>query len=127
MAAFCCWRKPRILTAHPVFTRYLSIVEAMLASHSNQLYAGQVVASLDFQGDLKPTTSEIRSLSVRNCDAARMFVLNLRTWKEKEFVRANYSIDSILQLERALAEIGDNESPAQDIDWEIHQAAWLKE
>jgi len=42
-------------------------------------------------------------------------------------VRANYSIDSILQLERALAEIGDNESPAQDIDWEIHQAAWLKE
>jgi len=116
-----------IHTAQPVFARYLRIVEAMLAGQSNHLYAGRLVASLHFQGDLKPMTSEVRPLSIRNSQAANMFGLNLRSWKESEFVRATYSCDSILELEQALTEIATGQSSARDIEWELRQAAWLKE
>jgi trans-aconitate 2-methyltransferase len=116
-----------IHTSDPIFARYLRIVEEMLASHSNQLYAGQLVASLNFESKLTSVTNESTSLSVRNADAARMFALNLQTWKENQFVRANYSHDSIVELENALAEIASNESAASDIEWKLRQAAWTKE
>jgi len=116
-----------IHTSHPVFAHYLNIVERMLAEQSNQLYAGHSVASLKLLGELKPMMNELTSVPVRNSDAARMFVLNLRTWKEREFVRTNYSRDSILELENALAKIGKNESSAQEIKWQMRQAAWLKD
>jgi trans-aconitate 2-methyltransferase len=116
-----------IHTAHSVFAHYLNIVETMLAEQSNQLYAGHLVASLKLLGELKPMMNELSSVPVRNSDAARMFVLNLRTWKESEFVQTNYSRDSILELENALAEIGNNESSAREVKWQMRQAAWLKD
>jgi trans-aconitate 2-methyltransferase len=115
-----------IHTVHPVFGRYLAIVEATLARQSNRLHAGHLVACLDSPGGLKATFSELRSLPVRNCDAASMFVLNLNTWKDSEFVRANYSRDSIVELEQALTEIAVTESSAREIEWNMHQAAWRK-
>ena len=55
-----------------------------------------------------------------------MFALNLNTWKDSEFVRANYSRHSILELERALTEIAVTESSAREIEWNMRQAAWRK-
>jgi trans-aconitate 2-methyltransferase len=114
-------------TDHPVFAPYLSIVERLLANHSNQLYAGHLVASLDSPGGLKSIFNELRSVPVRNCEAAKMFVLNLRTWKENEFIRDKYSSESILELDEALTQIGNDDSSARDIEWKIRQAAWLKD
>jgi hypothetical protein len=116
-----------IHTANPVFARYLRIVEAMLAERSTQLYAGRMVASLDSPGGLKSTFSELRGLSVRNCDAARMFASNLNTLKDNEFVRTNYSPRLLLALENKLREIAAIKSPARDIEWEMRQSAWMKE
>jgi trans-aconitate 2-methyltransferase len=116
-----------IYTAHPIFARYLKIVEMMLAAQSNQLYAGHVVATVNLPGELKPITNKLHPLPVRNSDAAHMFVLNLQAWKESEFVLANYSRDSVLELEQALTEIAGRESSAKEIEWELRQAAWSKE
>jgi trans-aconitate 2-methyltransferase len=115
-----------IVTAHPVFARYLTIVEAMLAAQSNQLYAGRLVANLHLQGALQRESSELRPLPVRNCEAARMFELNLRTWKDSEFVRNNYSRDCIAELDNELSTIATGESSAHDIEWEMRQATWRK-
>jgi hypothetical protein len=98
----------------------------MLASQSKELYAGRMVAHLDSPGELKPTLCDLYRLPVRNSDAARMFAFNLSTCKDHEFVRANYSSDSIMELEEALR-IAASESSARDIEWQMRQAAWLKE
>ncbi len=116
-----------IHTIHPAFGRYLTIVEAMLAKQSNRLYAGRLIAGLDSPDGLKCTFNELRSLLVRNCDAARMFALNLSTWKNSEFVRTNYSSGFIIELENDLMAIATIESPAREIEWEMRQSAWLKE
>jgi SAM-dependent methyltransferase len=116
-----------IHTSDRIFAHYLEIVEEMLAGHWNQLYAGHVVAGLNFRSEVKLVTNELTSVPVRNCDAARMFALNLQTLKENTFIRANYSPDSIVELEHALAEIARNESAASEIEWKLRQAAWSKE
>jgi SAM-dependent methyltransferase len=83
---------------HPAFARYLETVEGLLSSQSNQLYAGRVVAGLKLPDNLRQTMNELRPLAVRSADAARMFLLNLQSWKQSEFIRANYSEDEISGL-----------------------------
>ncbi|MBV8357008.1 MAG: class I SAM-dependent methyltransferase [Deltaproteobacteria bacterium] len=116
-----------IHTVHPAFGRYLVVVEAILASQSSRLHAGRLIADFDSPGGLKCTFSELRSVPVRNCDAARMFALNLNTWKESEFVRTSYSSSFIRVLANDLAEIAVVESSTTEIEWEMRQSAWLKE
>jgi SAM-dependent methyltransferase len=115
-----------IHTSDRIFARYLKIVEEMIAGHSNQLYAGHLIAGLNFQSEVKSVINELTSVPIRNCHAARMFALNLQTLKDNKFVRANYSPDSILELENALAEIAGNESAASEIEWKLRQAAWTR-
>ena len=43
-----------IRTSHPVFGRYLQIVEAMLASRGNRLYVGAMVGAMGSPGGLRP-------------------------------------------------------------------------
>jgi trans-aconitate 2-methyltransferase len=113
-----------IRTAHPVFERYLQMVEAMLLSRSNRLYAGALVGALGSPGGLKPILNEIRAVRVRTCDAAGMFALNMNAWKDSELVRANYRPESIVELEAALARIAADQSPAREIVWEMRQAVF---
>jgi hypothetical protein len=115
-----------IRTTHPVFNRYLNMVEAMLASQSNRLYVGGLVGALSYPGGLKPHLNEIRTVPVRNCDAAGMFILNMDAWKDSEFMRANYSRESILELETALVRIAEKESGTRDIMWEMRQASFRR-
>jgi trans-aconitate 2-methyltransferase len=116
-----------IHTRHAVFTRYLGIVEAMLSAQSNQLYAGHMLAGLNLPAELKQMTGDLRPLPVRSSDAARMFVLNLRSWKENQFIRANYAPDSVSELEDELTQIAVSESSSREIEWLMRQTAWLRE
>ena len=110
-----------IRTANPVFERYVGIVEAMLASQRNYLYAGPIVAGIEPPAGLEVAGSEVKTLAVRNCDAARMFGFNLRVWKDDEFMLAHYSSESIRELEAALDAIARDESAASEIAWEMRQ------
>ena len=51
-----------------------------------------------------------------------MFALNLQSWGNSDFIRANYSPDSMLELEHALIDIG-GESSACEIEWMMRQRA----
>lgn len=112
-----------IRTAHPVFARYLAIVEAMLAAQSNRLYIGAQAASFN-PPEVTPLVNETRTVAVRNCDAAGMFAMNMNAWKDGKFVRANYSPEEIAELERALGEITAGREVAREITWEMRQAGW---
>jgi hypothetical protein len=55
-----------IRTLHPVFSRYLAVVEPLLASQSNLLYAGRLIAHLDARSGLKSIFNELRSPPIQN-------------------------------------------------------------
>ena len=113
-----------IRTAHPVFTPYVKIVEAMLASQRNRLYAGPLVDVLGRPAGLTVARSGVRTVRVKNSDAAKMFVLNLQAWKDGDFVRANYSAASIRELEAALNEIAQDEPAPAETEWNMRRAVF---
>jgi len=113
-----------IRTAHPVFSRYVRLVEAMLASQSNCLYAGPLVGALRPSAGLALARSGVRVIPVRSCDAAKMFILNMQAWKDGDFVRANYPAASIRELEAALGEMAQDESATPEIEWDMRQAVF---
>jgi len=116
-----------IRTTHSVLASYLNIVGTMLAAQSNQLYAGRPLGTLKIPPGLKQVTNELRPLAVMNSNAARMFSLNMRAWKENDFIRANYSRHSISELERNLTELSQQESPSGETRWDMRQVAWSRE
>jgi hypothetical protein len=111
----------RIDTVHPVLRSYVGIVEAMLQSQSNTLYAGPLVAKLDTPQGLQNVASELRRVAVTNADAAGLFRRNLQVWKEHAFIRENYSEKTIRDLDSALEAIARERAAASDIEWGMRQ------
>ena len=116
----------RIDTVHPVLCSYVGIVEAMLQSQSNTLYAGPLIAELDTPQGLQEVVSEVRRVAVINSDAARLFRLNLQVWKEHAFIRENYSEKTIRDLDSALEGIARERGKASDIEWCMRQVIFQR-
>lgn len=116
-----------IRTNHPVFARYLELVEAVLASRSNRLYAGATVGALVPPQGLSPNLNRVQTIAVRSSDAARMFMLNLTAWNDTDLVQAHCDRESVLDLERDLAQIAGQGSTAREIVWEMRQAGFRGE
>jgi trans-aconitate 2-methyltransferase len=111
-----------ISTLHPVFSHYLGIVEAMLASQSNSLYAGPLVAAMESAGDVAYLRGGLVRLPVKNHTAARMFLMNMQAWKDGQFIRASYTGEAIRELEASLAETAQRTGSESDIEWVLRQA-----
>lgn len=111
-----------IRTANPVFETYLKMVEAMLAHHSNCLYVGPLVDAVQ-DTHIRKRASHVRRLAVANRDAATMFVLNLRAWKDQPFIRANYPASVIEELEGGLSALAGGSGGDTEIQWGLRQIA----
>jgi len=110
-----------IRTSHPIFARYLAVLEAMLSSRSNSLYAGAIVAGLESAGGPQVISSEVRRLAVRNTDAAQMFVMNMQAWKDDDFIRSNYARETVAELEAGLNAIARDGLPRSEIEWSLRE------
>jgi trans-aconitate 2-methyltransferase len=116
----------RINTAHPVLSAYVGIVEAMLQSQSNTLYAGTFIAEPDRTQGLQNVSSEVRRVAVINSDAAGLFRLNLQVWKERAFIRETYSEKTIRDLDSALEAIARQRGRESDIEWRMRQVIFRR-
>jgi SAM-dependent methyltransferase len=110
-----------IRTKDPVFSRYISIVEAMLAHHGNDLYVGASLDSLQAGHAFRRRASRLTSWPVCSHQAAQMFSMNAQSWKRQPFVQANYRRAEIEQLQRDLEAIARRPSPEARIEWGLRQ------
>ena len=106
-----------IRTSSPLFGDYLEIVEAMLVDQRNHLYVGPIIDRFEDSRRLKRRAGGVRMLRVSNRDAARMFLLNLRTWLHRPFIRDNYSPRTIANIEAELSALVEASSAGSDIEW----------
>jgi trans-aconitate 2-methyltransferase len=114
-------------TAHPVLRSHVGIVEAMLQSQSNTLYAGPLIAKLDTPQGLQNVASEVRRVAVTNSDAAGLFRLNLQVWRRHAFIRENYSEKTIRDLDSTLEEIARDRATASEIEWGMRQVIFRRD
>jgi hypothetical protein len=116
-----------MVTRQPVFRQYLEIVESMLAAGGHDLYVGRRLAAMPVPDRHVKLTDRSVALSLTDDLAARMFWLNIQTWRHNAYVQANYSSRLIQGMTASLAEIAAAPSDEQGIAWQLRQLVFEHE
>ena len=113
-----------IATPNPVLERYEQIVTAMVASRGAQISVGPRIGELSGDG-WRQRWNHLREYPVGTADAARMYALNLATWRHDPFISATYDSAVIDDLASGLDEL--TRSPATDeITWGLRQVVYQR-
>jgi SAM-dependent methyltransferase len=110
-----------IRTDSPVFSRYIGIVEAMLAHHGSDLYVGALLNRLPVSDAFQQRTSRVWNVPVASHRAAQIFSMNIQSWKHQPFAQANYSAEEIGRLEQDLAAMVSQPAATARIEWGLRQ------
>lgn len=109
-----------IWTTHPVFLRYLEMVEQVVAAGGGQLYAGKWMEQLIPKAGLAVVSSQLVEHPVSTAQAAAMFRLNIAGWGETPAARAIISAPSIDEVAGELDGLAASTS-AREIVWGMRQ------
>jgi len=112
-----------IRTENPVFGAYLEVVAAMLAHRGNELYVGSLLDAAPDAPSLRRQSSRVATLSPTMRQAAGMFLMNLRVWRNGSFIRSAYPDRVIDGLESDLAALGGSDDSAC-ITWKLRQISY---
>jgi SAM-dependent methyltransferase len=113
------WMEVRV----PEFVRYEEIVLDLVGSRGAPMYAGPIVDAVREGAGWRQTASALRSVPVSTAAAARMFAMNLATWRSDPHIREHYDPDDIERLRRDLATL--THSAADDeIVWGMRQVVY---
>jgi SAM-dependent methyltransferase len=108
---------------HPVFRAYEEIVLDLLGSRGAPMYAGPIVDRLRAGPGWHQAASEVRVVPVATADAARMFAMNIVTWRDDPHLRAHHAAGDIQRLGRELDAL--TRSPATgEITWGMRQVVF---
>ncbi len=110
-----------------VFAEYIEIVEAMLADAGHDLYVGPRLDAMPAPDALVRRSSRVANAAVTNNLAAKMFSMNIQTWKHNAFVQQNHSPASIRQLQENLTDLAATSTSTQGITWRLRQIAYERE
>ena len=109
-----------IWTTHPVFLRYLEMVEQVVAAGGGQLYAGKTMEQLIPGDGLAVASSRLVEHPVRTAQAAAMFRLNIASWGATPAARAIFSAPAIAEVAAELDGLATSTS-RREIVWGMRQ------
>jgi SAM-dependent methyltransferase len=115
-----------IATNSPALERYLEILDQMLRSQSNQLYIGPELEGAPVPESLTKRKSGILEFPVLPTDAAAMFAMNLRTWRDHPFVREHVEEQEIERLERDLGALRTQAHTGVGIVWKLRHLVYQR-
>jgi len=101
----------------PAFSRYYTLVERMQAHYGQRMYIGRELADIarEAAGAWTVQHAEIAPRALAAADMARLHVMNLRTWSQDPFARANYDATELRELAADLDEIALGEVRAEPV------------
>lgn len=115
-----------IHTSQPAFATYLRIVEGMLAHQGNILYIGPHLDGMPPPDGLRRRSSRVATFPVRDRDAARMFSMNIRTWKHNPYIQRAHAAAEIAHLERELDALTDADPGLAASEWGLRQLVFQR-
>jgi SAM-dependent methyltransferase len=115
-----------IATNASALARYLEILDRMLRSQSNRLYIGAELESVPVPPSLVKRTSVLFEFPVFPADAAAMFGMNLRTWRDHPFVREHVEEGEIQRLERDLDALRTHAPTGVGIVWQLRHLVYQR-
>lgn len=115
-----------IRTEHPVFRTYLEILDGLVRSRGAALNAGPIVEAIADADGLRRRSSRLARLEPSVGQAARMFVINLRAWRDERFVRETSGDATLDELDRALESLLASDRRGE-IEWGMRQVAFTRD
>jgi SAM-dependent methyltransferase len=112
-----------IRTANPVLAFYEEVVLGLLATRGAPMYAGPLVA--DLRGPEKLNDKVVEHV-VSTADAARMYSMNLQTWRDDPYVQRTYSTEQITELATGLQELKASRR-TDEIEWGLRQLTYRRQ
>lgn len=112
-----------IETTHPVLAAYEETVVGLVASRGAPMYAGPVLDELREGSGWQQRSSNVQVVPVSTSAAARMYSMNLTTWRDDPYIRAEHSPDAIERLAHDLGTLAESLDTG-DICWGIRQVAY---
>lgn len=112
-----------IETSHPVLAAYEEVVVGLVASRGALMYAGPVVDGLREGPGWRQCSSRVRNVPVSTAAAARMFSMNLMTWRDDPYVVEHHDPDAIDRLAHDLSMLTGSTATGE-ITWGIRQIAY---
>jgi trans-aconitate 2-methyltransferase len=114
-----------IHTDNPVLAFYEEVVVGLVGTRGAPMYAGPLVADLTGDGWARRSTT-LRRLGVATADAARMYALNLTTWRDDPFVVDTYDRAAVDELAAGLDNLSRS-AATDEITWGLRQVAYERE
>ncbi|HEY8218145.1 MAG TPA: class I SAM-dependent methyltransferase [Acidimicrobiia bacterium] len=111
-----------IETSHPVLARYEELVVDVVALHGGASYAGPIVAAMPVP-DGWTRRSDLHVVRVATADAARMYGMNLATWRHDPAIAQRCAPSAVDALADDLAALGTS-ARTSEITWGIRQVAF---
>ncbi len=111
-------------TPNPVLELYEEIVTAMVASRGAQINVGPRIVGLAGEG-WQQRSNTFREYPVATADAARMYSMNLATWRHDPFVSATYDAATIDGLAAGLDEL-TRSSTKGEVEWGLRQVVYQR-
>ena len=115
-----------IRTTDAVFGTYLEIVATILKRQGNELYVGPLLEAMPTPVGLQRRSSKLATLVPASWQAAKMFLMNLRVWREEPFVRESYGERTLSNLESDLTILAGSRSSSGEIVWGLRQLAYQR-
>lgn len=88
----------RIDLTQPALATYLDISGEMLAARGNELYVGAVLGAMAAPAGTRLAVNRTCTISPTTGDAARLFAMNLATWRHDPWIAANVAAATIDRL-----------------------------
>lgn len=112
-----------IQTEHVVLRRYLEIQATLLRQQANELYIGPRLEHYQGNARLTCRLSRVYPLPVSTAQAARLFALNLPSWKQHPFIQQQYGT-IIDHVEHELQVLATTPSREGENMWGMRQLAY---
>ena len=110
-----------IHTDHPVLALYEELVVALVASRGALMYAGPVLAGMRSREGWEPGRCRLVEHEVPVADAARMYGMNLPTWRNDPAITGAYAQETVDRLAKDLAALADS-TGEPPVRWGLRQA-----
>lgn len=104
-----------IESSDPAIHRYLEMVERLLGSRGADLQVGKTLARVSSTAISRRTTFHVPIAL-----AARMFVMNIESWRDDAFIVKTYSENEVAELGAALHDLANSES-SEAVEWTFRE------
>ena len=114
-----------IRSEHALLREYEAMVEALVASRGASVSAGPAVDALTRGPGWRKASSELVGFRVPVAAAARMFGMNLATWRDDPFVRRTYGRATVERVAAGLASLSSSGTDGT-VTWVLRHATFVR-